>query len=285
MRSDGAPFVHSNHSLASGFSRRQPLSLYRSCVIKSAVVPTILMIASRGTLTLYLLAACASARAVSCDSEVFENKHYTVCQVNLKNDRLQLYLRNDEGKIFKNFDALEKTMQAQGKKLSFAMNAGMYHPDFSPVGLYVEQGTEVASLNMADGSGNFFLKPNGVFYVFQNHAGIAETGDYSRLALHPQLATQSGPMLVQHGTVNPLFNAFSNSLRVRNAVGTVTATQLVFAISEEPVSFYEIASLFLYRYRCKDALYLDGSISSLYAPKLKRNDNRWELGPIIAVVE
>ena len=31
----------------------------------------------------------------------------------------------------------------------FAMNAGMYHEDFSPVGLFVEGGRELAPLNQA----------------------------------------------------------------------------------------------------------------------------------------
>jgi len=60
---------------------------------------------------------------------------------------------------------------------------------------------------------------------------------------------------------------------------------VVFAISEEPVNLYEFAVLFRDVLRCPDALYLDGVISSLYAPGLKRSDRKAELGPMIGVVE
>jgi len=57
-----------------------------------------------------------------------------------------------------------------------------------------------------------------------------------------------------------------------------------FAISDEPVTFYEFASLFRDRLKCPEALFLDGSISSLYAPALERDDRLLPLGPIVAVV-
>jgi len=34
---------------------------------------------------------------------------------------------------------------------------------------------------------------------------------------------------------------------------------------------------------CSNALYLDGSISSIYAPSIQRADYLWPLGPIIGV--
>jgi uncharacterized protein YigE (DUF2233 family) len=36
--------------------------------------------------------------------------------------------------------------------------------------------------------------------------------------------------------------------------------------------------------KCADALFLDGSISSIYAPPLLRNDRFMPMGPIIGVV-
>ncbi len=52
-------------------------------------------------------------------------------------DLLQLYHRDDTGAPFKRFDRLAAWLQPQGNKLVFAMNAGMYHADFSAVGLFV----------------------------------------------------------------------------------------------------------------------------------------------------
>jgi uncharacterized protein YigE (DUF2233 family) len=58
----------------------------------------------------------------------------------------------------------------------------------------------------------------------------------------------------------------------------------VFAISEVPVNLYEFATLFRDVLHCPDALYLDGLISSLHSPDLKRSDKKSKLGPIIGVV-
>jgi uncharacterized protein YigE (DUF2233 family) len=72
---------------------------------------------------------------------------------------------------------------------------------------------------------------------------------------------------------------------IRNGVGVSNAGRVVLAISEEPVSLHEFAMLFRDALDCPNALYLDGVISSLHAPALRRSDKKAELGPIIAVVE
>jgi len=56
-------------------------------------------------------------------------------------------------------------------------------------------------------------------------------------------------------------------------------------MSEVPVNFYEFATFFRDQLHCPDVLFLDGTISSIYAPELKRNDFRMDLGPIIGVTE
>ncbi|HEX6397315.1 MAG TPA: hypothetical protein VFZ95_07825 [Steroidobacteraceae bacterium] len=60
---------------------------------------------------------------------------------------------------------------------------------------------------------------------------------------------------------------------------------MAFVISEDAVTFREFADYFVRELRCGEALYLDGSISSLYAPAMNRADRRASLGPILAVVE
>ena len=55
--------------------------------------------------------------------------------------------------------------------------------------------------------------------------------------------------------------------------------------SEAPVNFHEFATMFRDVLRCPDALFLDGTISSLHAPKLNRSDFRMDLGPMIGVTE
>jgi uncharacterized protein YigE (DUF2233 family) len=89
-------------------------------------------------------------------------------------------------------------VRREGKSLRFAMNGGMYRYDLRPVGLYIENGRELAPANTATITGapsqipNFYKKPNGVFYIGNGKAEILETGRF--LADKPQanFATQSG---------------------------------------------------------------------------------------------
>jgi uncharacterized protein YigE (DUF2233 family) len=57
----------------------------------------------------------------------------------------------------------------------------------------------------------------------------------------------------------------------------------VFVISDSPVTFYVFAKFFLDQVGCREALYLDGSISSLYAPSVGREDHGRDLGPMFGV--
>ena len=232
-----------------------------------------------------LLAPCRQVRAVEYTTVEVAGKRVTVCRVDLRQERLELFHRDETGQPFRRFGNLASSLQRRGRKLVFAMNAGMYQPDLSAVGLFVAAGKEFAPLNVASGNGNFFLKPNGVFAVTATGAWVVETSEYPKLAGGVLLATQSGPLLVRGGQIHPAFNARSESRVRRNGVGISSPQDVVFAISEDPVNFYEFATLFRDLLHCPDALYLDGAVSSLHATALKRDDSRVDLGPIIAVTE
>jgi uncharacterized protein YigE (DUF2233 family) len=181
---------------------------------------------------------------------------------------------------------LRDALAQQGKTLVFAMNGGMYQPDRSPVGLFVADGRELHPLNRHLGTGNFSQQPNGVFLVQAQAARVLSTKEYADEKPGPLLATQSGPMLVHQGelTTSPVMNPKSESRRIRNGVCAPSPASAVFVISESPVTFYEFAVYFRDRIGCREALYLDGSISSLYAPQLSRADDRSDMGPMIGVV-
>src|SRR6185436_10370714 len=100
---------------------------------------------------------------------------------------------------YEGFLALRARLNQSGQILAFAMNAGMFHPDFRPVGLLVIDGKELAPINRAPGSGNFFVQPNGVFLIDAQGARVLATDEYR--GLQPHTATQSGPMLVHHGVI------------------------------------------------------------------------------------
>lgn len=230
----------------------------------------------RGVLLAFLLLAAS----FTCQAS---EQPFTVVRVDPASENLQVFWGDEQGKPFKQFDHLSTWLHGKGKKLVFAMNAGMYHPDFSPVGLLVLEGKQVSPLNTAAGSGNFFLKPNGVFALSASGPMVVEAGEYPRVANGIRFATQSGPLLLRNGVIHPAFNAASTSRLIRNGVGTSGGVAF-FVISERPVTFYDMAVFFRDVLHCKDALYLDGVVSSLYSADLKRDDRRAELGPIVGVI-
>jgi uncharacterized protein YigE (DUF2233 family) len=232
-----------------------------------------------------MLGSLGGAPAAEFSTIEVTGKRVTICRIDVRKERLQLFHCDETGKPLRSFDRLAAWLEPRGQKLIFAMNAGMYHRDFSAVGLSVAGGKELTPLNTGDGEGNFFLKPNGVFFVSEAGARIVETSEFPRLRERALLATQSGPLLVRGGKIHPAFNGNSENRLIRNGVGVLSADLAVFAISEAPVNFHEFATMFRDTLKCPDALFLDGVISSLYAPKLRRNDSVKNLGPIVGVTE
>jgi uncharacterized protein YigE (DUF2233 family) len=220
-----------------------------------------------------------------CEPLVHKERSFIVCSFDARKDAIRLFLRSGEGEIYGGFDRVAADLAKRGDELVFAMNAGMYDPQYEPVGFYIEDGKLLHAANTRSGEGNFHLKPNGIFWVGKGSAGVTETGRFLARPPKAVFATQSGPMLVIAGRVHPKIHAEGTSRKIRNGVGIASGHRVRFAISNEPVTFYEFASLFRDRLNCPDALFLDGSISSLYAPPLARKDRLLPLGPIVGVVE
>jgi uncharacterized protein YigE (DUF2233 family) len=235
--------------------------------------------------TSWMIALPLVGSAVDFSTVEIAGKRVTVCRVDITKERIQLFHLDETGQPFKRFDRLSSWLQQRGQKLVFAMNGGMFRPDFSPVGLFVSDGHESVPLNSAPGDGNFFLKPNGVFAITTGSARVIETSEYPRIRERVIVATQSGPLLVRAGKIHPAFNAKSESRHIRNGVGVPSPDVVLFAISEVPVTFYEFATLFRDKLHCPDALFLDGAISKLHSTKLQRSGSRTDFGPIIAVTE
>lgn len=222
------------------------------------------------------------APAGPCRAVQSEGEAYTICIVDLRRQRLRLFWLGKDGQPY---SSLSNLASAVGPKLSFAMNAGMYDKAQAPVGLYVEEGRELKGVSTANGPGNFHLKPNGIFYVSGERAGVAETARFLKTKTKADFATQSGPMLVIDGRIHPKISVDGPSQKIRNGVGVRDEGHTaIFAISERPVSFGAFARLFRDDLGCRNALFLDGSVSSLYAPALGRSDISRPLGPLVGAV-
>jgi uncharacterized protein YigE (DUF2233 family) len=224
------------------------------------------------------------ALALLIASPLASSAQFTVVRVDTRTERLELFWRDETGAPLRRFERLNAWLKSQHTKLRFAMNAGMFEPDLSPVGLFVAHAKELKPLNLDTGRGNFFLKPNGVFFVTAAGPQIVESSKYSATAADVLLATQSGPLLLEHGVIHPAFNAASKSKLVRNGVG-VKEGEAIFVISDGPVTFYELATYFRDGLQCQDALYLDGVVSALFSPEKGHRDSQVDLGPMIGVVQ
>ena len=209
---------------------------------------------------------------------------FTICSFDPKAFDVRLYLKGADGRPLLTLLALAAETK-DGGPMVMAMNGGMYRPDFEPVGLYIADAKKLNDLSRSKGGGNFGLLPNGVFHISGGRAAVSETGAFLRQAPRPDFATQSGPMLVIDNAIHPKFSPHGTSRHIRNGVGVRADGRMIFAISAGPVTFYEFAGLFRGALQCPDALYLDGSVSSLYAPALNRMDIRAPLGPMIGVFE
>lgn len=215
-----------------------------------------------------------------CRVEYAQGKPFGVCSFEFSRYQVRLLPRESDGAPLR---ALERAKQEHPNAV-FLGNAGMYHASGKPVGVLIDEGVELSSLNQHEGHGNFFMKPNGVFWTSKSAFHVSESRSFAHQMEKAQAATQSGPLLLLNNIRHPSFRRDSRYKKIRNGVGvSPDGQQVFFAISMVPVSFWELAGLFRERLGASDALYLDGVVSSVLAPGL-RHSGHAPLGPIFLIV-
>lgn len=229
-----------------------------------------------------MVPAHAQAAPPVCAQQAYAGATYIVCTIDLATYALRLHWKDEGGVPYGNVGTLARALNRAGVPVVMAVNAGMYHADGAPVGLYIEGGEQLKKANTAGGPGNFHMKPNGVFYFTDDEAGVMETSRFLKSKPRANYATQSGPMLVIDGRIHPRFSVNGPSLKIRNGVGVRDPHTVIFAISNGAVSFGDFARLFRDILKCQNALFLDGSISSLWAPSVGHTGEFWPAGPIVS---
>jgi uncharacterized protein YigE (DUF2233 family) len=224
-----------------------------------------------------LLFAIAVAFAFIQDDDTF-----LTYRVDPKKQDVKLYWQDEHNQNFGSIQNLKNALEKGNKKLLFAMNGGMYKPGGSPQGLYIQNKLTLSPLDTTSAGGNFYLKPNGIFYLNRdNTAGICTTPDFKSNG-QIKYATQSGPMLVIDGQIHPAFKEGSANKNIRNGVGILPDGTVLFVLSKQPLNFYDFANYFK-KLGCKNALYLDGFVSRAYLPEKNWTQLDGDFGVMVGV--
>ncbi|MCB1231850.1 MAG: phosphodiester glycosidase family protein [Verrucomicrobiae bacterium] len=209
----------------------------------------------------------------------FRGARFFVYRFDPKVEKLELFLPGQGPNRSPTFQQLEKDLNAKGRRLKVAMNAGIYEPGFRPSGLTISEGKTLVPLNTSgpppktspnDFTPNFYLLPNGVFFIRPDGtAAVRSTDFYAKANESPRLATQSGPLALASGKIHPAFNENSQSRLIRNGVGVDSKGRVVLVASDRTpdvgrINLWGFAALFRDKLDCRNALYLDGDISRLY---------------------
>jgi uncharacterized protein YigE (DUF2233 family) len=184
-----------------------------------------------------LVTACAvlfgSPHLGGADVLHHRGQEFFVHTVDPRTERIELFWQDSSGQRFGSFRRLRDALATQRRTLKFAMNAGIFGEDFAPLGLHIENGKLLHRLDLGKGGrGNFYLKPNGVFYLTEQKPAIVDARTYPKLKVKPAIATQSGPALVLNGIIHPAFREESINRHYRNGVGVTRDGKVVFAISQ-----------------------------------------------------
>lgn len=220
----------------------------------------------------------------SCKKGEQINPDFVVYPVNTENEKIDFFWKNNQNQPFRSIQNLKKYITAGNRNLRFAMNGGMFVDNNIPKGLYIENGKILNPIDTLSGTGNFYLPPNGIFYITKSGKSAVVSTENFKINSHIKWATQSGPMLIINGKINPVFQEKSNNLNIRNGVGILRNGHPVFVMSKKKINFYNFASFFE-SLGCKNALYLDGYVSRAYFPKENWIQEDGDFGVIIGVLE
>ncbi len=204
--------------------------------------------------------------------------------VDTQKQDIKLFWKNDKKENFKSIQNLKEWLEKKQSTLVFAMNAGMYNKAYSPQGLYIENNQLLSPMDTFNGAGNFYVKPNGVFYITEdNLPAICTTPNFIDNG-KIKYATQSGPMMVIDGQIHPSFKKGSTNINIRNGVGILPDNRVIFAMSKRKINFFDFANYFK-SMGCTNALYLDGHISQTYLPEQDWVQTDGEFGAIIGITK
>lgn len=213
---------------------------------------------------IFLSFALISQVLAAPEKKILYGVVYNVLHVSA--DSIRIIWQDNAGKQLRTFPEAARYLLSEGINVDTIMNGGIFGIEGVPLGLLIQDSKTLNLVNRNDGTGNFFLQPNGIFLIGSKGAAVIQTYEYPPPDVKINYAVQSGPLLLRHGTIHPSFNAHSTSKLHRNGVGISKSGEVVFVITDvdspQFSNLYEFAQVF-YRLECDDALFLDGIVSQM----------------------
>ncbi len=203
---------------------------------------------------------------------VFLFSTYSHAQV-FSADKIRMYWKDSSGVPFMTFERLRK----EHPEAKFIINAGHFTHDFKPDGLYIENGQQLSPVKeILNPKINLETMPMGVFYISPQGAFIKPlSGKFTQKGV--SFATQSSPMLVINGRVNPALPRGRH--RLRSGVGILPDGKVYFALLDMELRLF--ARHFLDK-GCTQALCLNGDVSDVWIEGQSRKKYS-RFGPMIVV--
>lgn len=228
----------------------------------------------------------------------YKNKKYLAFVANLDSHKIGMHLNyknttDKKAPKYLQLGKLKTDLERKKEVVLMLTNGGMYTPKNNAEGLLIADSIEIEPIDLGSSKQmlNFYLKPNGVFYINNGKPYIEETNafnkKYKAKEITPSEATQSGPLLVIDGKHHKALNHGSKSEKLRSGVGIMENGKVIFIISAKGsvTNFHDFATIFKDLFGCENALFLDGAISKMYLKSKNPKELYGNFGPLISVTK
>jgi uncharacterized protein YigE (DUF2233 family) len=217
----------------------------------------------------FFISLNANAQVETYNKIKFNNEQYSAFAVKLDSNTIDQFKRLPNPNQLPYFDFVSKQLKVDSN--IYLINSSVVS-DFikcTTEGLLIDDFSVKKSINDQNGNGNFYLKPNACLLINRHDANLTST-DATLVDTSIRLAIQSGPMLIKQSLICSSFNPNSVNRNMRSGAGIYTTPTnqkyIVFAVSETPVSFFELAEFFYYKFNCSNALSLESANCAIYFP-------------------
>jgi uncharacterized protein YigE (DUF2233 family) len=198
--------------------------------------------------------------------------------VNPQRERIAMYWKNADGEAFGSLRALLADIDRDGR-VQMAMNGGIYAKTTRRWGCISTRACRRLRLTALPAAATFLSVPAGCF-ICRAKAKIVSI-DKFKPSSTIAYAVQSGPMLIENGTINWRLKPSASSRKLRNGVGITRQGQVIFMLSDRETNFYDFACYAQSTLNVRQMLYLDGTISKMYR---KGGSVPWQYHPFVTMI-